>query len=52
MGSKQQAKPTTVVKAADPAPKNVAKWWLEPVGEDKNVNLTLDNKCATGKQGS
>ena len=53
VGSKKQtAKPTTPVKKADPVCKNTAKWTLEYTGADANVTLTLDNKMATGKQGS
>jgi len=53
MGSKNAtAKPAAPIKKEDPKPKNVAKWWLGPVGNDKNVTLSLENKVATGKQGS
>jgi hypothetical protein len=53
MGSKNKAPVKTVVtKKADPVTKNIAKWWVEPIGKDHNIALSLDNKMATAKQGS
>ena len=53
MGSKNKPTATAApIKKEDPKTANAAKWWLKPVGDDKNVTLTLDGKVATGKSGS
>ncbi len=53
MGSANNAnKPRTTAVKEDPKPKSPAKWWTGPTGADNRLTLSLENKLASGKQGS